>query len=152
GTWLLVASTKGWPVSTTHSIVVAVIGFAAVGVSMESVHWSAVGPIVASWIISPILSGTVAFCVFMSVQNLMIDTDNPFDNAKRFVPMYMFLTGFMVAIMTLSKGLKHIGLDLTGGQSLLLAVGVGALVMLLGVLLLRRIKVDREADKAFQFS
>ena len=77
GTWLLVASTKGWPVSTTHSIVGAVIGFAAVGVSMDAVHWGGVGPIVASWVISPVLSGVVAFGVFMSVQKLIIDTETP---------------------------------------------------------------------------
>lgn len=152
GTWLLVASMKGWPVSTTHSIVGAVIGFAAVGVSMDAVHWEGVGPIVASWVVSPVLSGTIAFGVFMSVQRLIIDTENPFQNAKRFVPMYMFLTGFMVALMTLSKGLKHIGLDLSSGQSFLLAVGVGVLVMLIGIALLTRIKVDVEADKAFHFS
>lgn len=152
GTWLLVASTKGWPVSTTHSIVGAVIGFAAVGVSVDAVHWGGVGPIVASWVVSPVLSGTVAFIVFISVQKLIIDTENPFGNAKRFVPMYMFLTGFMVAIMTLSKGLKHVGLDLSGFERLLLALGVGVLVMLLGIALLRRIHVDPEADRAFQFS
>ncbi|MGE4404105.1 inorganic phosphate transporter [Pseudomonas sp.] len=152
GTWLLVASMKGWPVSTTHSIVGAVIGFAAVGISVDAVHWSGVGPIVASWIISPMLSGTIAFGVFMSVQKLIIDTDDPFHNAKRFVPLYMFLTGFMVALMTLSKGLKHIGLHLSGGESFLLAVGVGVLVMLLGIALLMRIKIDVEADKAFHFS
>ncbi|MBE7376233.1 inorganic phosphate transporter [Pseudomonas lopnurensis] len=152
GTWLLVASMKGWPVSTTHSIVGAVIGFAAVGISVDAVHWSGVGPIVASWVVSPVLSGTIAFGVFMSVQRLIIDTEDPFHNAKRFVPLYMFLTGFMVALMTLSKGLKHIGLDLSGGQSFLLAIGVGVLVMLLGIALLTRIKVDVEADKAFHFS
>lgn len=152
GTWLLVASMKGWPVSTTHSIVGAVIGFAAVGVSMDAVHWGGVAPIVASWVVSPVLSGTIAFGVFMSVQRLIMDTEDPFQNAKRFVPMYMFLTGFMVALMTLSKGLKHIGLDLSGGQSFLMAVGVGLLVMLIGIALLTRIKVDVEADKAFHFS
>lgn len=152
GTWLLVASTRGWPVSTTHSIVGAVIGFAAVGISVDAVHWNSVGPIVASWVVSPVLSGAVAVGLFISVQKLIIDTDNPFQNAKRFVPLYMFLTGFMVSIMTLSKGLKHIGLDLSTQQGLLLSVGIGVLVMLIGVALLSRIKVDVEADKAFHFS
>ncbi|WP_068824976.1 inorganic phosphate transporter [Pseudomonas sp. BMS12] len=152
GTWLLVASLKGWPVSTTHSIVGAVIGFAAVGVSSDAVHWEAIGPIVASWVVSPVLSGLVAFGLFMSVQALIINTDSPFKNAKRFVPLYMFLTGFMVSIMTLSKGLKHIGLNLSGQESILLSLGVGALVMLLGVVILSRIKVDVEADKAFHFA
>ncbi|MFZ3152562.1 inorganic phosphate transporter [Pseudomonas sp.] len=152
GTWLLIATSRGWPVSTTHSIVGAVIGFAAVGVSMEAVQWAAVGPIVASWVVTPVLSGLVAFGLFMSVQKLIINTDNPFLNAKRFVPLYMFATGFMVAIMTLTKGLKHIGLELNGNQNLLLAAGVGTLVMLLGIALLSRIKIDEEADKDFHYA
>lgn len=152
GTWLLVASSKGWPVSTTHTIVGAVIGFAAVGVSMDAVHWDGVGPIVASWVVSPVLSGIVAFGLFVSVQKLIIDTDNPFLNAKRFVPMYMFATGFMVTIMTVTKGLKHIGLDLTNTQGFLLAVCVGVVVMLMGIGLLSRIKVDEEADRDFHYA
>ena len=152
GSWLLIASMKGWPVSTTHSIVGAVIGFAAVGVSVDAVHWAGVQPIVASWVISPVLSGFVAFGLFISVQKLIIDTDEPFRNAKRFVPLYMFATGFMVAIMTLSKGLKHVGLNLSGGEGLLLSLGVGGVVMLLGIILLSRIKVDVEADKDFHYA
>lgn len=152
GTWLLVATARGWPVSTTHSIVGAVIGFAAVGVSMDAVQWSAIGPIVASWVITPFLSGLVAFGLFMSVQKLIIDTETPFRNAKRFVPVYMFLTGFMVALMTVTKGLKHVGLHLSGSQGILLATGIGALVMLLGMVILSRIQVDVEADKTFHYA
>lgn len=152
GTWLLVATSKGWPVSTTHSIVGAVIGFAAVGVSMDAVQWSAIGPIVASWVVTPFLSGLVAFGLFMSVQRLIINTDEPFRNAKRFVPLYMFLTGFMVALMTVTKGLKHVGLHLSGNQGVLLALGIGVLVMLLGIAILSRIRVDAEADKSFHFA
>jgi len=152
GTWLLVASRRGWPVSTTHSIVGAVIGFAAVGISMDAVHWEKVGPIVASWVVSPLLAGLVAFGLFVSVQKLIINTDKPFNNAKRFVPLYMFLTGFMVAIMTLTKGLKHIGLHLSGGESLLLAAGIGFAVMLIGIALISRIRVDVEADKDFHYA
>ncbi len=152
GTWLLIATSRGWPVSTTHTIVGAVIGFAAVGVSVDAVHWSGIGPIVASWVVSPLLSGIVAFGVFMSVQKLIIDTDDPFRNAKRFVPLYMFLTGFMVAVMTVTKGLKHVGLHLSNGEGLLLAVGIGLLVMLLGIVLLSRIQIDTEADKTFHYA
>jgi PiT family inorganic phosphate transporter len=152
GTWLLVASTRGWPVSTTHTIVGAVIGFAAVGVSVDAVHWSGVGPIVASWVVTPLLAGIISFCLFVSVQKLIIDTDNPFANAKRYVPLYMFLTGFMVSLMTVTKGLKHVGLDLSNGEGFLVSLGIGAAVMLLGIALLSRIHVDVEADKAFHFA
>jgi PiT family inorganic phosphate transporter len=60
-TWLLIASIRGWPVSTTHSIVGAIVGFAAVGISVEAVEWGKVGTIAASWIVSPLLAGSMAF-------------------------------------------------------------------------------------------
>ncbi|HTO19309.1 MAG TPA: inorganic phosphate transporter [Pseudomonas sp.] len=152
GAWLLIASVKGWPVSTTHSIVGAVIGFGAVGVSVDAVHWEAIGPIVASWVVTPFMSGVIAFGLFMSVQALIMNTDNPFQKAKRYVPVYMFLTGFMVSIMTFSKGLKHVGINLSGAESLLFSLGIGALVALLGIALLSRIQVDEEADKTFHYA
>lgn len=142
GSWLLIASMRGWPVSTTHSIVGAVIGFGAVGVSMESVNWAGVLPIVSSWVISPLLSGIVAFMIFVSVHRLILDTDNPFANAKRYVPFYMFAVGFFISLMTLTKGLKHVGLDLSGVQGFGLSVIAGLLVAGLGVTLLRRIKEE----------
>ena len=152
GTWLLIATQRGWPVSTTHSIVGAVVGFAAVGVSFDAVHWDGLGPIVASWVVTPFLAGLVAFGLFVSVQKLIINTDQPFANAKRYVPFYMFLTGFMISIMTVTKGLKHVGLKLEGSDGLLLSLGVGGAVMLLGIVLLTRIKVDETADKDFHFA
>lgn len=152
GAWLMIASVKGWPVSTTHSIVGAVIGFGAVGVSVDAVNWGAIGPIVASWVVTPFMSGVIAFGLFMSVQALIMNTDNPFQKAKRYVPVYMFLTGFMVSIMTFSKGLKHVGINLSSAESLLLSIGVGLLVALIGIALLSRIKVDEEADKAFHYA
>lgn len=147
GTWLLIATTKGWPVSTTHTIIGAVIGFAAIGVSVDSVHWSEILPITASWVVTPFLSGSLAFCLFISVQKLITNTDDPFTNAKRFVPVYMFVTGFMVALMTLSKGLKHVGVSLSNEHSLLLAILVGLLVMGLGILLLRRVKLPENPTR-----
>lgn len=147
GTWLLIATTKGWPVSTTHTIIGAVIGFAAIGVSVDSVHWSEILPITASWVVTPFLSGSLAFCLFISVQKLITNTDDPFTNAKRFVPVYMFVTGFMVALMTLSKGLKHVGISLSNEHSLLLAILAGMLVMGLGILLLRRVKLPENPTR-----
>ena len=147
GTWLLIATSRGWPVSSTHTIIGAVVGFSAVGVSVDSVHWNAILPITASWVVTPFMSGTIGFLLFMSVQKLIINTDNPFASAKRYVPIYMFLTGFMVALMTLSKGLKHVGVNLSGDQSVVLAIGAGLLVMTGGILLLRRVKLPENASR-----
>src|SRR5690606_93492 len=81
GIWLLIASVLGWPVSTTHSIVGAIIGFAAVGVSVDAVKWGAVTSIVSSWVVSPVIAGTIAFWIFRSVQHLILDTEDPFASA-----------------------------------------------------------------------
>ena len=132
--------------STTHSIVGAIIGFASVGVSVHAVHQGAIGPIVASWVVTPVLSGLLAFALFRSVQWLVLHAEDPFRSARRYVPLYMFLAGFMVALMTVGKGLKHVGLELSGLQTLGLALLAGGLVMGLGIVLLLRIRPTGGAD------
>jgi PiT family inorganic phosphate transporter len=156
GTWLLIASLKGWPVSTTHTIVGAIVGFAAVGVSVDAVNWSKVGDIAASWIIAPVLAGSISFVLFRSVQKLVLSSDNPFDNAKKYVPYYMFLVGSLISMVTMLKGLKHvfkdIGLKFSFGESALISVGIGVLVAVIGTILLTRVKRDEEADKMNRFA
>ena len=152
GTWLLIASMRGWPVSTTHSIVGAVIGFAAVGVSVDAVSWGKVGTIVMSWVVSPVLAGAIAFAVFMSIQKLVINTTNPLQNAKKYGPVYLFMVGFIIALVTIKKGLKHIGLDVNGGMEFVYAGILGVLVALLGVYLIKKVKFDEKAEKRFHFA
>ena len=145
GTWLLLATWKGWPVSTTHSIIGAIIGFAVVGVSVDSVMWDQVASIVASWVISPLFSGVIAFGLFLSVQHLILDTDDPFGNAKKYIPGYIFLVGFVIAMVTLIKGLRHVGLEVSYGEAAFYAMGAGAITMTIGYLLIRRVKDDPNA-------
>jgi PiT family inorganic phosphate transporter len=150
--WLLIASRKGWPVSTTHSIVGAIVGFAAVGIGVESVYWGKVGTIAASWVVSPMLSGFLAFFIFMSVQKLILNTKNPLKNARKYVPYYIFAVGFILALVTLLKGLKHIGLHLTFGQSVLVAIGCGFAAMFIGVMAIRRLNLDPGEDTGFRYA
>ena len=146
GTWLMIASLKGWPVSTTHSIVGAIVGFASVGISADAVHWDKVGAIVASWVVSPVMAGTISFALFMSVKRLILDTEDPFGRAKRYIPVYMWMVGFMISMVTLLKGLKHVGLDLDLGlgsqfaNAIPVSAVIGLLVAGFGALLLRNIK------------
>lgn len=151
GVWLVVASFKGWPVSTTHTIVGAIVGFAAVGISVDSVSWSQVGSIVSSWVISPVMAGAISFLLFKSVQSLILNTKHPFDNAKKYVPGYIFLVGFIISMVTLLKGLKHIGLTLNFQESLTYSLLIGAGTALLGSLILRRVKntFEKRGDVIF---
>jgi inorganic phosphate transporter, PiT family len=155
GTWLLIASTKGWPVSTTHTIVGAIVGFAAVGISIDAIHWGKVGTIVASWVVSPVMAGTISYGLFVSVKYLILDTEDPFHRAKRFIPIYMWLVGFMISMVTLLKGLKHLGLDMDLGlgskfaNALPVSAVIGLIVAGFGALLMRRVKEEHDEFNRF---
>jgi len=152
GIWLMVASYFGWPVSTTHTIVGSLIGFGLVGLGTEAVAWSKVNEILASWIISPVIGATLAYLLAQSIRKFILDTDTPFENAKRYGPVYVFFMGVLIALVTLFKGLKHLHLELSGWQTVGVALGVGLVVALVGHLLLRRITIDEEADRDFHYA
>ena len=149
GVWLLIASYFGWPVSTTHSIVGAIVGFAAVGIGVDAIQWPKVASIAASWVISPVIAGTISFLLFTSVKKLILQTENPFMSAKRYVPFYMFLTAFLVSMVTFVKGLKHVGVSLTTSQSIAWSLVFALIVALIGTLLLQRVdNTTREKNGA----
>ncbi|WP_297481895.1 inorganic phosphate transporter [uncultured Photobacterium sp.] len=142
GTWLLVASFMGWPVSTTHSIIGAIIGFACVSVGTNAVDWHSIQGIVGSWLITPFIAGIFAYLIFISAQRLIFDTDNPMANAKRFVPVYMFITAMVIALVTIKKGLKHIGLHLTTGEAWIASIAISFIVMVVGYFYIQRKYAD----------
>jgi PiT family inorganic phosphate transporter len=150
--WLAVASTQGWPVSTTHSIIGALVGFAIAAIGLEAVQWGKIGQIVASWVISPLLGGGIAFALMISIQRLIFNSTQPFQSAVRWGPVYVFLVGFTISLVTLFKGLKHLKIDLSVPMSFVLAAVIGAGVAYLGSLLIRRVEIDTEADKEFHFA
>jgi len=152
GTWLLIASLRGWPVSTTHSIVGAIVGFAAVGLGPESVKWAKVGTIVASWVISPLTAGIFAFLIFTSIQRLILSQSDPFERAQKYAPMYIFFTVFLICLVTLFKGLKHIGLEVSTVQAYLGSAVAGVIVAFIGRFFVMRIKVDKNAERRFHYA
>ena len=151
GCWLFVASRLGWPVSTTHSIVGAIIGFAIVGIGFDSVKWSKVMQIVASWVASPLIAGILAYLIFSSVRWLILERPDPLVRAKRYVPFYIAFTVFVLSLVTLFKGFKHVGLDMTTGECYAFSVGAGAVAGLLGKYIVGRVKPNRKAEKRFHY-
>jgi PiT family inorganic phosphate transporter len=140
GIWLLVASSFGWPVSTTHTIVGAIVGFASVGISVDAVNWMKVGEIVSSWIISPVVAGAISFLLYLSVRRFIFNTSDPFLNAKRYVPVYIFMVGFIISMVTMVKGLKHVGLDISFQQSLVYSLATASIICAIGIAGISRIK------------
>ncbi len=151
GVWLMIASAKGWPVSTTHSIIGALVGFALVGIGQDAVQWTKVMQIVVSWIVSPLVGGSIAYLIMISIRHLILDTDNPFDNAKKWGPVYVFFVGFLISLVTLFKGLKHLDIEISTPMSFVWSAVIGFAVAFLGWLLIRNKERVLETDKKSAF-
>jgi len=106
GTWLLVASLRGWPVSTTHTIVGAIVGFGIYALGINEINWTVVGNIGLSWITSPLSSAIVAGLFYYICKTYIIDNDSRFKGL--IIRIYIFLAGFAIALITVTKGLKNI--------------------------------------------
>ncbi|MBO1518216.1 inorganic phosphate transporter [Oceanisphaera pacifica] len=152
GTWLLLASFYGWPVSTTHSIIGAIIGFALVSLGSDAVHWGKVGGVVGSWIITPALSGVLAYFTFISVQRLIFNAENPLAAAKKYVPVYIFLTVMVICLVTLKKGLKHVGLEMDDLQSWGLSIVLSLIAAILCGFYIKRKEYNPSHDKDMSYS
>ncbi len=152
GTWLMLASRMGWPVSTTHSIIGAIVGFAVVALGIESVEWARVGAIVVSWVVSPLIAGVIAFFVFNSIQWSILLRPDPLVRARRYAPLYIFATVTLISLVTILKGLSHVGLALSTMEAYVVALSFGAIVALIGRWFILRIPVDEKAERRFHYA
>ena len=138
--WLQLASLKGLPVSTTHSIVGAVIGAGIVHAGLGAVQWMKIGTIIASWFVSPVCGGILAFCVFTWIRKKILDSDNPERNTLRLAPPLVLVAGTVLMMTFIYKGLKNLKLDLGYGTTTLLAASVGLVLAILARFWIKRTK------------
>ncbi len=149
-TLLVGATGMGLPISTTHSIVGAIVGFGVVVLGPEAVMWGKVLSIVASWITSPLMGGMLAFSIFHLIRVLILDREDPFKEAKRYAPAFFFVVFFIIGLVTLFKGLKNLNLDYALPEALMLSIALGAVGAALGALMTRRMKPESDEDDRFQ--
>lgn len=140
--WLQVASYNGWPVSTTHSIVGAILGFGVVVGGLEAVYWDKVASIVASWVISPLFSATISFLIFSVIRRRIFYATNPVAATKQFTPYMVFAVFFILTLVLVFKGLKNLHLDLPFHHALGVAGLVGLVTAIISAFLVNRLKVD----------
>jgi len=149
GAWLQLASWKGWPVSTTHSIVGAVVGFGAAYGGISAVHWDKVGTIAASWVVSPLLSGFISYFIFRFLLRTIFYNRNPLRSAKKLAPYLVFFVFGILSLTMVFKGLKNLKLDLSLPDAFAVASVVGLVASLISVWLVSRIPevVAQEDDE-----
>ena len=136
--WLTLATYAGWPVSTTHSIVGAVVGFGVTAGGLGAVDWGTVGSIAASWVVSPVMGGLLGYGVFIFVKRTILSAPDPLAAIKRWGPIFVFPIISILALSAMFKGLKPLRLDLPLGPAVAVAIGLGLLSSLLTVPIFRR--------------
>ena len=144
--WVSFATWKSLPVSTTHSIVGAMIGFGIMAGGVDVVRWGKLLAVVASWIISPVFSMAIAFVIFKSIVSSILEHGNAFERALNRAPVFI---GIAVLIVILSFFLKtplgkKLGIRMTFALPLALfaAIAIG----LLATRLVRRTLKPHQKD------
>jgi PiT family inorganic phosphate transporter len=130
GVWLNLATFLGLPVSTTHSIVGAVVGFGLLVGGMSAVHWGKLGSVVLSWVISPLFGGLVGWLTFTYIKRSVLTRWNPVRAARGIVPILIFPVAVILVLSILYKGLKNLKLDVSLSTAIMISLGVGVVAFL----------------------
>ncbi len=146
GAWLQIASYYGWPVSTTHTIVGAIIGFGVLIGGVDAVHWSVIISVVTSWLISPLMGGVLAFLIFSFFRRVILYSHSPLNAAKRIAPLLIFFVIFILSVIMFSTGFKNIHHNLSLWQTILIGLGMGLVGSISSYYLIR--KFTPRTDKA----
>lgn len=130
GIWLQVASYFGWPVSTTHSIVGAIVGFGALIGGLESVYWDKVFYIGSSWVISPLLGGLLSYNLFQLIRTKIFYAKHPLEAAKNLFPYMVFAVFILLTLLLLFNSLNNVEFQFGFLEVafLSLLIGVGAAI------------------------
>jgi PiT family inorganic phosphate transporter len=150
--WINAASYMGMPVSITNAVIGALVGVGAIALGIDAVHWQIVGYIAISWISSPAIAGVISFLLFISIRRFILGAENPLDAAKRYVPIYLFVVGIVLAMMTVVKGLKHFSIQLHIVTTILAVLATAIVVLLAGLWAMKRIFSKAELNRHMQFT
>ena len=151
GLWLLVATKLGFPVSTTHSTVGAVVGMSMVARGASSVYWgdettrtfpwlTGLAKIILSWVFSPILSAAAAASLFVALRVLVLRRADPSRAALAALPAIVGLTAALNTFLLLTKGTASRGKTdaWPAGKTAFVCLGVGAGALAAAAALCRR--------------
>ena len=110
GIWLNLATYFKFPVSTTHSIIGAIIGFSMAYGGTKSVLWNKVGLVVASWVLSPVLAGVFSLLFYTIIKKYVFQSQNPVDNTILVFPILTFFTFLINGFFIFYKGTPQLKL------------------------------------------
>jgi PiT family inorganic phosphate transporter len=145
--WVTLSTWKSMPVSTTHSIIGALMGFGIIAGGMSSVNWGKVSSVAASWVLSPVVGCILAFLVFKIIVKLIFEKDKPVKPAKIVGPLIIGVTAFLIVSSLLLKTTLSDILGISDlSQALLISTVVSIVVSALAMFLLRNIEATSVED------
>ena len=150
GIWVHLATVFGMPVSTTHSIVGAVVGFGMLSVGVGAISWGKIITIAISWIVSPLSGAIIAGGIYYLIRKKVFRADAPEAVAQRWAPYLIGVVLLTIILSFIFKGLKNLHLDLGFGQALLIAIPCAAGGGLVGTVWLRALLSRRELKDDIQ--
>ncbi|XP_033829273.1 sodium-dependent phosphate transporter 1-A [Periophthalmus magnuspinnatus] len=109
--WQLTASFLKLPISGTHCIVGATIGFSMVARGHQGVKWMELLRIVASWFLSPVLSGIMSAILFYFVRKFILNKEDPVPNGLRALPIFYAITMGVNLFSIMFTGAPLLGFD-----------------------------------------
>ncbi|HAT8629577.1 TPA: phosphate permease [Legionella pneumophila] len=137
--WMNLASYLGVPVSITNALVGSMVGFGTIVLGPDAIHWNQVTRIAIGWVSSPLISGITAYALFISIQQTIFVKSNPLTKAKLYIPIYLFLIGFILSFITVFKGLNHFDIHLNLKQDLAVTLATSIVITILGMIFIKLI-------------
>lgn len=137
GLWLQIASYFGWPVSTTHAIVGSIIGFGALVGGPESIDYPVIGKIAASWVISPVIAGLLAFSLFSILQQKILFSLKPIEAARKLFPYLYALLFLVFSASFLLNGIDNLNFALSPLLIIEVSLAIALLVFSIAKFLFR---------------
>jgi len=144
--WVTLSTWKEMPISTTHSIIGSLMGFGLIAGGTQVVMWNKVGSVVASWILSPVAGCVLAFIIFKIIVKTIFSKEHPVKSAKIVGPIIFGFTAFLIVTSLLFKTSLSNKYNISESQGLLIAIIVSIIFIILGILLLRKIKEKGPED------
>ncbi len=144
GLWLQLATYYGLPVSTTHSIVGAILGIGFTVGGLDALNIKKILQIFASWVVSPVSGGLIAFIVFTYIKKKIIDTKTPLHNVKTQAPYLAFSVFVILTLSLIYKGMKNLHLNVPFDKALVISIGAGILSFFICNMLTKKIKGDEK--------
>lgn len=149
--WMNLASYIGVPVSITNALVGSMVGFGAIVLGSDAIHWDQVGRIAVGWVTSPMISGITAYALFISIQQTIFVKRNPLAKAKLYIPIYLFLIGSILSFITVFKGLNHFDIHLNFKQDLAVTLATSIVITIIGMIFIKRIPENPKIRRRERF-